>query len=185
MASGLTETGFDESVKFLKTLPDKINRRILVSSMRKAARPFVAAIKARTPVATRSQKEFWGQQRRINPGLLKKSVGVITAKQRNTNFVSVYVGPKRLKSAMRGKVKTGSENRNDPWYRHFVIRGTAGFVMKTGKNKGRYMPGQPANPIVDQAYAQVGTQVGNNIEKNITDSVKAHCKRNGVKFISN
>lgn len=178
----VTVDGFEDAVKFLKTLPENINRKVLVSSIRRASRPFVAAVKREAPIATRKQMEYWGaakDKRLIEPGLLKKSVGVIVAKAKNKNFLSVYVGPKKTKAGSRKRIA------NDAWYRHFVIRGTAGFTIKKGKNIGRFMPGQAANPFVDRAYSQTGTQVGNAIEANITDAVSAYCKRKGITFLKN
>ena len=142
-AGGSTIEGFEEAINFLKDLNPKYNRKVLISSIKKGAKPFVKAIKNETPQAERAVIEWFGK---------KRIIGTIVSKQKNQNYVSVLVGPK-LKRPKRGKVTIADmQNKNDPWFRHFVIRGTAGYTIKKGKNAGRFIPGQQPNPFVDRAF---------------------------------
>lgn len=172
--------GMKEAQQFLRQLDDKVSRRLLLSALRRASRPLVRAGKAQAPVADRAMKEFWGSQLQIAPGTLKHSIGTITPKRKNEKLAEMYVGPKKLKSSMRSKrIKSGKMlvNKNDAWFRHFVIRGTAGYTIKNGKNKGKYMPGQAANPFMDRARSQSGPMVTNELEKSLVTSINSYVKR--------
>lgn len=163
----------EEARATLKELHKHVSDNILRQSIRMAARPLIAAAKKEVPVADRSVVEFWGQRRTIKPGVLKKSITSWIPKRRDPDSAEIFVGPKKLKP---GKQKQ-AENINDAWYRHFVIRGTAGWTPKKGKMKGKYIPGQKANPFMDRAYAAAASHVGQELEKNITQAVNSYVKR--------
>lgn len=177
MAVEFKEIGFDEAVRFLKSLDDKVNRRLLAASLRVASRPLVREAKRRAPVAERNMREFWGEQRKVPPGTLKKSIGTILPKRKRDTLAEMFVGPRKTKPG-RKRIK------NDAWFRHMVIRGTAGYTIKKGTRAGQFMPGQPANPFMDQAKAATASQVTNSLEKSITKAVNNYIKRKGIKVIT-
>lgn len=165
--------GIEEARAFLKELDKEVSDRIIRQSLRVAARPLIRAAKRAAPVAKSAVVEFWGQRRTINPGVLKNSITSWIPKRPDPDLSEIYIGPKKLKP---GKQKQ-AENKNDAWYRHFIIRGTAGSTIKTGKLKGKYIKGQAANPFMDRAYSTASAQVGAELDKNITDAVNSFVKR--------
>ena len=88
--------GMNELLKNLKTLPDKVQKRILVGAVRAGAKPIVK--EARSLVATDS-------------GDLKKSIGVTKFRTRKKSLVWFQVSPR-------------TNGRYDGWYGRFLEFGT-------------------------------------------------------------
>ena len=178
----LQEIGMGEAVTFLKGLEERAQRSILLSSMKIAARPLVKEAKRLAPIAERNVREFWGKRLNVPPGTLARSIKYITPKRKSATMAELFVGPKKAKK--RGRNYTGKTiNNSDGWFRHFVIRGTAGGTIKTGKNKGRFIKGQEPNPFMDDAVKNVGNLVGAELERNIIEGVRRYCKRKGVTVV--
>lgn len=78
----------------LMNASDKLTRKVLLSGMRAAATPIVKAIRANTPVSTKSSTP------NHKSGDLKRSIGKITG--RSKKFPSIYVGP-RVKRSFKYK----------------------------------------------------------------------------------
>lgn len=174
--------GFTEALNFLKGLDEKTNRKLLVSSMRVAAKPLVKSAKALAPEFNSSASDIFGNKPAALQGALKRSIGVITVRQKKSNEAIVYVGPKKLKtSTLTKRKKQGNYiNKNDGWFRHFIIKGTAGYTIKKGKAKGTYMPGQKANPFMDKAANITKQAVENGLTQSITKAVNSYIKRKGI-----
>lgn len=170
-------TGQDECIAFLKGLDEKVSRRLLLASLRVAARPMVRMAKQMAPVAERKMIEYWGKRRVINPGLMKRSVGTIVPKLKNEKLAEILVGVKRPRNRFKSKGKPGDENRDDPFFRHMVIRGTAGYTIKKGPRKGGFMPGQQANPFIDQAAQLTQNQVEQALTSSLEKAINDHIKR--------
>jgi hypothetical protein len=117
--------------------------------LRGTLRIYVSSIRKQAPIANRTVREFWGKRMNIEPGSLKRSVRAIIAKKSPPGELHTYIGPMKLSMKKRAKAENNTLS-NDGWFRHFVIRGTAGYTIKKGKNKGKYMPGQAANNFVDR-----------------------------------
>lgn len=118
-------TGFPELQAKIKQLAnDKDKGREVKLILRQVAKPTLAAIRAATPV---SKKSHIARGKKIEPGNLKKSIGIIESKAKNP---TVLVGPR----AKRG---------NDGWYGHMVHGGHAVYrnnqnsrkVLKSGRKK--------------------------------------------------
>jgi hypothetical protein len=118
-------TGFPElkaKIKELSNDKDKVREVKLI--LRQIAKPTLAAIRAATPV---SKKSHIARGKKIEPGNLKKSIGIIESKSKNP---TILVGPR----AKRG---------NDGWYGHMVHGGHAVYrnsqnskkVLKSGRKK--------------------------------------------------
>ncbi|MDP2336064.1 MAG: hypothetical protein Q8N05_06380 [Bacteroidota bacterium] len=170
-------TGKDECIAFLKGLNEQTNRKLLLGSLRDAARPLVKMAKQLAPVAERSVKEFWGKRRIIQPGLIKKSIGTIVPKKKNEQFAELLVGVKRPRNKFKSKGKQSEENKDDPYFRHMVIRGTAGYTIKNGPRRGGFMPGQKANPFIDQAVNLTQSQVESALTGSLEKVINAYVKR--------
>jgi len=173
------EIGFKDAVKFMKGLEEKAQRPTLLAAMRIAARPLSKEAKRLAPVAERNVREFWGNRLTVTPGTLKRSIKYIVPKAKKETLAELYVGPKKAKK--RGKNFDGKTiNASDGWFRHFVIRGTSGKTIKSGKNKGRFIPGQPANAFMDEAANRTAGLVNSELEKAIKLANQRYCKRNNV-----
>ena len=177
----LEQIGVNEAKEFLKGMEERARRTVLLGALRAAGRPLVKEAKRLAPIAENNVREFWGKRLEVIPGTLKRSIKYTTPKRKSDTLAELFVGPKKIKPGRsRG---TDGINKNDAWFRHFVIRGTAGATIKTGKNKGRFIPGQEPNPFMDDAYKISGAMVGAELEKNIIEGVKKYCKRRGVTVI--
>ena len=88
--------GMNELLKNLKTLPDKVQKRILVGAVRAGAKPIVKEARSLVPKDT---------------GNLKKSIGVTKFRTRKKSLVWFQVSP-----------RTGG--KYDGWYGNFIEYGT-------------------------------------------------------------
>jgi hypothetical protein len=163
--------GMDQAIETLKELRISLANKELKAALRPALRIYVNAIKKQAPVSSRTVREFWGKRMKIQPGSLKKSVRAIIAKKSPAGELRVYVGPMSLSNKKRSKAENNTVG-NDGWFRHFIIRGTAGYTIKKGKNKGKYMRGQAANPFVDRGIAGADGAAFARFEKTFAEMVK-------------
>ncbi len=106
--------GMDELLKNLKTLPEKVQKRVLVGAVRAAAKPIVKEARALAPTKS---------------GALKASIGVTKFKTRKKSLIWFQVSPrqhgnftKRFTTA--SGQKWSIKDISDPWYAHFVEFGT-------------------------------------------------------------
>jgi hypothetical protein len=163
--------GIQDAIKMIKEMEIATSRKIVIMSLRKASRPLVSSMKGLAPLAENRVREWWGKRLTIEPGTLKRSIRSIAPKAKRENKIELLVGPTKAKAGARRKMTETGSNKNDGWFRHFVIRGTAGYTYKKGKNKGRYIPGQSANPFVDKAYSQTASKVSGELEKEIVSNI--------------
>lgn len=140
--------GEKEIKRMLNGLPEKLSYKILLATERKAARHLVTAAKRRAPEASRSANEWWGRRKkntpsiRVQKGTLKKSIGVVKVKA-SSDFPTIMIGPRK-----------GRKQKYNGWFGIFPEYGTKGYVIRKGQFRGRYMPGQKANPFMHPAFAE-------------------------------
>lgn len=109
--------GFQELANKIKLLgDDKDKRRESVAILKQIAKPTLAASKNLAPV---SKKKHFSRGKFIEPGTLKKSLGLITAKSKNP---TVIVGAR-------------AKRKFDGWYANFVHDGHEYFASATQKTK--------------------------------------------------
>lgn len=152
---GITVSGFPELREKIKQLAnDKDKKKEVLLILRQVARPTLQASKSAAPV---SKKSHVARGKKIDPGNLKKSLGLITSKSNNP---TILVGPR----AKRGF---------DGWYGHMVHDGHAIYrnnqnasrTLKSGrkksvlarvtkKRKGSVVGRVEGIPYMDIAYAQ-------------------------------
>lgn len=106
--------GMDELLKNLKTLPDKVQKRILVGAVRAGAKPIIKEAKSRVPVKS---------------GLLKESIGVTRFKTRKKSLVWYEISPRVQKFKLKAEDTNTGKNvvltlKNDPYYARFIEFGT-------------------------------------------------------------
>lgn len=114
--SAIKLEGWDEFIKAVETLPDKMKKQNIAAMMKKNLQPVKETIKNMTPV--RNEKSHQGKIVRYRkngsisteslPGNLKRSIGL--RQFTKGEDVSVYAGIQK--------------GRNDGWYGYFVERGT-------------------------------------------------------------
>jgi len=153
----ITVTGFDELKAKIKELAnDKDKKKEVTLILRQVARPALLASQFAAPIK-KDWKSHVARGKRIQPGNLKKSIGLISSKSSNP---TVYVGAR-------------AKNGNDGWYAHMVHDGHAIYrnnqnakkVLKSGrkksvlarvtnKRKGSVVGRVEGNPFFDIAYEQ-------------------------------
>jgi HK97 gp10 family phage protein len=159
--------GMEEAIKKMKELEVATSRKIMLTALRRSARPLIKTMRNLAPKAEKNVREWWGKRLEVEPGALQRSIRAIAPKKKSERFAELLVGPTKAKAGARKTMTQKGTNRNDAWFRHFVIRGTAGYTVKKGINKGRYIPGQAAQPFVDEAYSQSGGNVSKELERSI------------------
>lgn len=163
--------GFDVLSRKIKQLDnDKAKKREITAILRKVARATVNAARKFTPV---SNKPHRGRSTVIQPGNLKKSIGVIRGKKGSarTNAV-VYVGPRA-----RGKY--------DGYYGAWVHEGKniyrSGFKRNRSGNRKANLKGAKkrteGQPYMDKAYNATKGQVTQDAEKSVAKYIQKRIDR--------
>ena len=158
--------GTEEMNYILQNLPNKINRRVLLSAFRSAAKPLVKEAKRKVPVS--GKKAFATVHRHVQkrqvttltrvhkPGQLKRSIGTINS--RSKQKPSVWVGPRK-----------GNKFKDDGWYGHFVEFGT----IK-----------QPPQPFMKTAWDSTKQTVENSIGREIGASMQRFMEKHAPKYFN-
>lgn len=140
--------GFDELVNELKKIAnDKTKKKESLIILRQIAKPTLDAARKEVPI---SKKAHWARRKKLQSGNLKKSLGVITGK--NKENPTILVGPRAKRSF-------------DGWYGHFVHEGVnvyrKGFKRKRVKNANNNsaIRRTRANPFLTRAYDQTQGKV--------------------------
>jgi hypothetical protein len=157
---GITVQGFDELKQKIQQLGnDKDKKKEVLLILRQVARPTLAAAKSLVPV---SRKAHVARGKKIQPGNLKKSLGLITSKSNNP---MILAGPR-------------AKNGNDGWYGHMVHGGHAIYrnpqnaarTLRSGrkksvlarvtkKRKGNVVGRVEGVPFMDMAYERTKNNV--------------------------
>lgn len=148
MNNSMTEiTGFPELLAKIKQLgDDKSKKKEVLMLLRQVAKPTLDAARTFVPVSSKKHK---ARGKLIEPGNLKKSLGIITGKNEDP---TVYVGP-RAKGSFNG------------WYGHFVEKGVntykKGFKRKrkAGANNHAAIGRRSGTPFMANAFTATGGQV--------------------------
>jgi HK97 gp10 family phage protein len=143
--------GFAElQQKIMNLADDRSKKRELISVLRQVAATTVRVAKQNAPVSKRAHT---GRGKTINPGNLKKSIGVIVGKKGSAKENPViFVGPR-------------AKGSNNGWYGHFVEYGVnvynKGFKRKrkAGANDGAAVRRTKANEFMKKTYQQTGGKV--------------------------
>lgn len=143
--------GFAELQSKLKTLADdKTKKREVIAILRQVANSTVRAARQNAPISNKPHK---ARGKTIQPGNLKKSIGVIVGKKGDAKVnPTVYAGPR-------------AKGNNNGWYGHFVEYGinvyNKGFKRKrkAGANASAAVRRTKANPFMQRAYQQTGGKV--------------------------
>ena len=159
--------GFDQLSKKLKQFPDKVKKREVTRLLRKAAGSTVKAARQEAPQSERVHTLRGGKK--VQPGNLKKSIGVQTA--RRSRNPMVVVRPRTAK-------------RYNAYYAGFVIFGhniyRRGFRRNRRGNRKANAKGAvsrvESNPFMNRAYnatkGRVSAQAVRGVEKYIQKQLK-------------
>lgn len=152
--------GMEKFQKMMKEFPEEFNRKVLTAVARKAATPLIEDARSKAPVSKISRVEWWGKRRKITPGQMRKSIG-----SRKTSFsepAGVKVGP----------------TRKNGWWAHFVEFGTAGYTVKKGRNKGRFIPGQRPQPFMKPAFNETKSEIVKIYTESFQDILYKYIRKN-------
>jgi HK97 gp10 family phage protein len=123
--------GIEELTREIMNLSDdKIKRRELLKILRRQAKPLLASIKSKAPIADKDITIRGGTvngvkmpDKTYERGNLQKSFKIQTGKSKA--YPNVAVGPTR-----------GSKAKNDGWYVHFLLYGTPNIQGNDFVKKG-------------------------------------------------
>lgn len=106
--------GMDELLRNLNTLPEKVQKRVLVGAVRAAAKPIVQEAKSLVPVKY---------------GSLKRSIGVTRFRTHKRTLVWFQVSPRVKKYRLQAQDTSTHENvtltmEHSPFYGQFIEFGT-------------------------------------------------------------
>jgi hypothetical protein len=173
--NSLEVTGFEELKAKIKDLAnDKDKKKEVTLILRQVARPALLASQFAAPLK-KDWKSHIARGKRIQPGNLKKSIGLISSKSSNP---TVYVGAR-------------AKNGNDGWYAHMVHDGHAIYrnnenakrTLKSGrkksvlaritnKRKGSVVGRVEGNPFFDIAYAQTKSATTTDAQDKLTKFIQ-------------
>ena len=161
--------GFPELVQKIRELAnDKDKRREVLMLLRQIARPTLAAAKLLAPVSSRPHK---ARGRLIQPGNLKKSLGLITGK--NKENPTILVGA-RAKGQFLG------------YYAHFVHEGVNSYQtgFKRKRTKGANMKAAVSRsqgyPFLRKAYEQTQAAATADSEKKMSAFIQRRINKLGL-----
>ncbi|MFH6966478.1 hypothetical protein [Flavobacterium sp. FlaQc-28] len=166
-------TGFEELKTKIKLLSnDKDKKKEIILILRQVARPSLLAAKNAVPV---SSKSHTARGKKIQPGNLRKSLGLILSKADNP---TILVGPR-------------AKNNNDGWYGHMVHDGHAIYrnsenarkILKNGrkksvlarvtkKRKGSAVGRVEGVPYLDIAYAETKSSTTADAQTKLTKFIQ-------------
>ena len=139
--------GEDKLKKQFSALGDRVQKKILIRSLKKCSKPLEQRMKDLASVSRTGGVSKQYPSRNHPPGYLRASVGTIVG--RGNEFPAVWVRP-RFRGAW------------DPWYEHFPMAGT------------KHMTISP-NPFVDKAWDEMGAitqaMLQSDLIQNIQDEI--------------
>lgn len=154
--------GFDELLAKLKTITnDKTKKRDITSVLRAVAGVTVKAARNEAPMSKKPHLISGKRTRKIiNPGALKKSIGVIVGKKGNAKEnPTVYAGPR-------------AKGNFDGFYGAWVEQGHKVKSKSGGKSKSK------ANNYMKRAYSQTNGQVTPEAEKRVAKVIQRIIDKN-------
>lgn len=138
-------TGHKEIDRVFSNLPDALQRDVMISAFRQAARPMSDAMKRRAPKGDKSYRDYLGNLHM--PGHLKKSHGIVNGG--TDEYPSIYVGP-----------RYGKKYKYDGFYFKFLIEGTdravASQIKKPLDNWIEAGARATENQVIDSIEDQIG-----------------------------
>lgn len=153
--------GLAELDRFLATLPDELQRKMLVSSLRAATKPIIARAQLNI------ERLFGGSPRYT--GVLE--AGVVAAKQRKTGLAArVNIKTRKPKGSKSNERINGvlKPYGRDPFYGRFLEKGTSKM---------------PARPWLQPAAMAKQDEAGRQLNLALQKQIAKWCKANGVKFV--
>ena len=164
MSKAIVEvTGFDELKRKIEKLSnDKDKRREILGILKQEAKSTVNAAKNFVHVSKKPHVQSGKRGKKvIQPGSLKKSIGVITGRKgQSRTQPTVYVGP-RAKGNYDGYYGAWEELGHNIYRKGFKRKHKANSKYNAGGAKSR----TEAHPFMEKAYNLTGGKVAENIEK--------------------
>lgn len=164
MQSNLKLIGDDKVRNLLKGLDNKLNKKIIEGTFRKAARPLVRRAKSMAPV---------GQT-----GNLRKSIGVFVSRSsdRRSNLkAGLWVGP-RTRGKYQGYhahfIEFGTAQRQGPPNQKVIFKNRGVTVVIKKRDRGRMKPNPFMVPAYNQTRGEVQQGIFDNIEKIFLREIK-------------
>jgi hypothetical protein len=157
--------GFKEVAKLMATLPDAVNRKILLSAEREALGP-----------ANRTLKQLTAQRTGVVTGRLRASIGIKALRAKDPWTVTSLAGARyggRLGAPHFHLVEKGTQERELKQTRLLSFKTKGGQVItatikKTGKVQGRHMVADTIERHSSQVMNDMETTVLRSIERSMS-----------------
>lgn len=155
MSPDIKIIGLDKLIYVLNKLPDRTSYRILISALKRAAKP----VRKRARQLVRKRKRN-----------LMKSISIFPSE--NKDFPAVLIRP-----------ASGKRKQFDVWYAHFVHFGTKGFGKRkrSGKTTTGYSKkggGLKATPFMTDSFTQTKDEAFGMVHKELSNSVVKFMQKN-------
>lgn len=147
--------GFKDLQQMLAKVGDtRTLRRLTIPVLKAAARPTLAAAKSMAPVGTRfrTRRSAGKPAATYAPGNLKRSLGILTVKDRKNAAIVVAV-------------RAGKNRKNDGYYGHMVEGGTVNM---------------PAQPFMGPAFRKTRGQVSKSAERKVERVIQTQIHKAGL-----
>lgn len=142
----------------LTNLPDALQRKIVLSAFRKAARPTVNKMRSLSPEDTGEPRKFRG--RLHIPGTLKKSHGIVNGKSKR--YPAIWVGP-----------RYGKKYKYDGFYFKFIIAGSPAQAKQV-KNPYRNWIHDAARQTESSVKGVIRIELGKALERKMQSIIRRH-----------
>lgn len=159
MIKSIVITGDKAADKILSNLPDALQRKIMISAFRKAARPMVNEMKRLSPMDQGGPRKYRGNLH--IPGTLKKSHGIVVGKSKQ--YPTVWIGP-----------RMGKRYKYDGFYFKFIIEGSDALAKQIDRPKENWI-----KKAGNKTKAQVNSIITLEITKSLDRTMRSAIRRAG------
>lgn len=150
-------TGDKQIDAILSNLPDALQRKVVLSAFRKAARPMVEAQRRLAP-ETHEPRRYRG--RLHIPGTLKKSHGIVNGKSKQ--YPAIWVGP-----------RYGKRYKYDGFYFKFIIEGSDSLAKQI-KNPVDNWIEKGARQTESQVRSVIRVELGKALDRKMQSIIRRY-----------
>ena len=158
MITSVNITGVRKIDAVLSNLPDALQYKVMISAMRKAARPMVQEMRRLSPEGDGGPRQYRGSLH--IPGTLKKSHGIVNGK--NKDYPTIYVGP-----------RAGKKYKYDGFYFKFLIEGSDTLASHIKNPKKNWIK-QAGDSKKDQAERSIKIELARALDRKMQSIIRRH-----------
>lgn len=156
MIKSVQITGHKAADRILTNLPDALQKKIMLSAFRKAARPMVNEMKRLSPEDRGEPRNYRGNLH--IPGTLKKSHGIVNGKSKQ--YPTIYVGP-----------RMGKRYKYDGYYFKFIIEGSDSLAKQIDNPKSNWIK-QAGNKTKNQVESTITLEITKSLDRTMRSAIR-------------